>query len=293
MRTCDVLASSGHSHLAAKLFPFSFWDGSLFAKLTININYLFIDTRSKTGKWNINAVGLVLKMATSKVELLAARAAILPVDFAQRSLSFTDASPVPEEAEVLVLSKPHRGFSRNELARFTETVDAAVDGRFPKARYLVLDFHTAAPDPGCVSPEFNRLAANIETLVSRSPLIAAACVRGRIGGGDLELALACNMLVADGAAEFHFAIEQGSLGLYGSLATKLGYVYAERLMEQGATLTAEQMRDKLLVREILQLSDGLEPLWRFLERTSRRHNSSWAIFRAQRMASPSIYASLQ
>ncbi len=194
---------------------------------------------------------------------------------------------------MLVLSKPRRGFSRNELARFAETVDAAVDGHFPKARYLLLNFHTAAPDNGLVSPEFNRLAASIENLVSRSPLIAAACVRGHIGGADLELALACNMLMADTAAEFHFSADQGSLGLYGSLATKLGYVFAERIMEQGAILSAEQMKDKLLVREVLELSEGLDPLWRFLDRTSRRHNASWAIFRAQRMAAPSIYAGLQ
>ena len=228
----------------------------------------------------------------SKAEFFPASAPILSVDFAPRSLGVAEAAPAPEEAEVLVLSKPRRGFSRQELARFAETVDAAVDGRFPKARYLLLDFHTTAPDTGLVSPEFNRLAANIETLVSRSPLIAAACVRGRIGGSDLELALACNMLVADAGAEFHFASEQGSLGLYGSLATKLGYVFAERLMEQGVTLTAEQMKDKLLVREVLELSEGLDPLWRFLDRTSRRHNASWAIFRAQRMATPSIYAAL-
>jgi enoyl-CoA hydratase/carnithine racemase len=229
----------------------------------------------------------------SKAEFFPASSPILSVDFAPRSLGVAEAPPTPEEAEVLVLSKPRRGFSRSELARFAETVDAAVDGHFPKARYLVLDFHTAAPDAGLVSAEFNRLAANIETLVSRSRLIAAACVRGRIGGGDLELALACNMLVADAGAEFHFAADQGSLGLYGSLATKLGYVFAERIMEQGATLTAEQMKDKLLVREVLELSDGLEPLWRYLDRTSRRHNASWAIFRAQRMATPSIYAELQ
>jgi hypothetical protein len=235
---------------------------------------------------------LVLKMATSKVELVPSRTAVLPVDCSPRSLALADASPSPEEAEVLVLSKPHRGYPARELTRFAETLEAAVDGRFPKARYLVFDFHAAAPDLGCVSPAFNRLAANIESLVSRSPLIAVACVRGRIGGGDLELALACNMLVADTAAEFHFGAEQGSLGLYGSLATKLGYVYAERIMEQGVTLSAEQMKEKLLVRETLELSNGLEPLWRFLERTSRRHNSSWAIFRAQRMATPSVYASL-
>ncbi|HEY4031411.1 MAG TPA: hypothetical protein VGM25_13760 [Caulobacteraceae bacterium] len=204
-----------------------------------------------------------------------------------------DASPAAEEAEVLVLSKPHRGYSARELSRFAETLEAAVDGRFPKARYLVLDFHTPSPDIGAVGPAFNKLAATVETLVSRSSLIAVACVRGRIGGGDLELALACNMLVADAAAEFHFGVEQGSLGLYGSLATKVGYVYAERIMEQGVTLTTEQMKDKLLVRETLELSGGLEPLWRFLQRTSRRHNASWAIFRAQRMAAPSIYASLQ
>jgi enoyl-CoA hydratase/carnithine racemase len=229
----------------------------------------------------------------SKAEFFPASDAILPLDFAPRALSVAEAAPAPEQAEVLVLSKSRRGFSRQELARFAETVDAAVDGQFPRARYLVLDFQTPAPDVGFVSPEFNRLAANIENLVSRSPLIAAACVRGRIGGADLELALACNILVADTQAEFHFSADQASLGLYGSLATKLGYVYAERIMEQGATLTAEQMKDKLLVREVLELSEGLDPLWRFLDRTSRRHNASWAIFRAQRMAAPSIYAELQ
>lgn len=229
----------------------------------------------------------------SKAEFFTASGPILSVDFAPRALGVAEAPPSAEEAEVLVLSKPRRGFSKHELARFADTLDAAVDGRFPKARYLVLDFHTAAPDGGFVSPEFNRLAANIETLVSRSPLIAAACVRGRIGGGDLELALACNMMVADMGAEFHFAADQGSLGLYGSLATKLGYVFAERIMEQGAILTAEQMKDKLLLRDVLDLSEGLDPLWRFLDRTSRRHNASWAIFRAQRMAAPSIYAELQ
>jgi len=229
----------------------------------------------------------------SKAEFFPASTPILSVDFAPRALGIAEAPPSPEEAEVLVLSKPRRGFSKNELARFSETVDAAVDGLFPKARYLLLDFHTADPDSGFVSPEFNRLAANIENLVSRSPLIAAACVRGRLGGADLDLALACNMLVADAAAEFHFAADQGSLGLYGSLATKLGYVFAERIIEQGAVLTAEQMKDKLLVREVLELSEGLDPLWRFVDRTSRRHNASWAIFRAQRMAAPSIYSGLQ
>jgi enoyl-CoA hydratase/carnithine racemase len=229
----------------------------------------------------------------SKAEFFLASDAILPLEFAPRALSIAEAQSSREEAGVLVLSKPRRGFSKQELDRFSETVDAAIDGLYPKARYLVLDFHTAAPDLGFTSPEFHRLAANIENLVSRSPLIAAACVRGRIGGADLELALACNMMVADTQAEFHFAADHGSLGLYGSLATKLGYVFAERLMEQGATLTAEQMKDKLLVREVLELSEGLDPLWRFLDRTSRRHNASWAIFRAQRMATPSIYAELQ
>lgn len=231
-------------------------------------------------------------MAISKAEPLSESAIVLPLNGAL-SRSSGVAEHGAEDAEVLVLSKPHRGFSRQELARFSETVEAAVEGRFPKARYLVLDFHAPAPDSGCVSPEFNRLAAHVETLVTRSPLIAAACVRGRIGGADLELALACNIVVADAKAEFSFASEQGSLGLYGSLATKLGYVYAERLMEQGVTLTAEQMKDRLLVKEVLELSDGLEPLWRFLERTSRRHNASWAIFRAQRMATPAIYGHLQ
>src|SRR5437773_992905 len=102
----------------------------------------------------------------SKAEFFPASDAILPLDLAPRALGVAEAPPSPDQAEVLVLSKPRRGFSRQELARFSETVEGAVNGQFPKARYLLLDFQTPAPDIGFASAEFNRLAASIESLVS-------------------------------------------------------------------------------------------------------------------------------
>ena len=109
-----------------------------------------------------------MQIAMSKAEFFPANDPILPVDFAPRSLGVAETRPPAEEAEVLVLSKPRRGFSRQELAHFSETVDAAVEGAFPKARYLIgraefdywrqeeagLEDHSKSPFHDSVAPVF-------------------------------------------------------------------------------------------------------------------------------------------
>jgi hypothetical protein len=195
--------------------------------------------------------------------------------------------------DFIVLSKPQSGFSPEQIANFQETIEAAVEGAFGQIRYLVLDLVGTSPTPAVMDPAFLELAGAIETLVRSSAMISVACVRGQVAGAELELALAANLLVADTDAEFSFESEPTSaLGLYGCLAKKLGFVQAERLMDQGKILTAQQMSDLFLVKEMLDLSKNLDPLWRFLDRSGRRHNSAHSIYRAQSIASPSIYRSL-
>jgi len=195
--------------------------------------------------------------------------------------------------DFIVLSKFQPGFSPEQIADFRDTIEAALEGAFGQIRYLVLDLVGTLPAQTVSDPAFLQLAGEIETLVRSSDMISVACVRGEVAGADLELALAANLLVADAEAKFSFEAEPTSaLGLYGCLAKKLGFVQAERLMDQGQVLTTQQMSDLFLVKEALDLSKNLDPLWRFLERSGRRHNSAHSIYRAQSIAAPSIYRSL-
>lgn len=195
--------------------------------------------------------------------------------------------------DFIVLSKYQSGFSLEQIADFRETIDAAQQGAFGPVRYIVLDLVGNAPSATVNDRTFLELAGAVETLVRSSPIISVACARGQIAGADLELALAANVLVADAKATFSFAAEPTSaLGLYGCLAKKLGFVQAERLMDQAQILSTEQMCELFLVKETLDLNENMDALWRFLERSGRRHNASHAIYRAQSIASPSIYRSL-
>ena len=195
--------------------------------------------------------------------------------------------------DFIVLSKDQPGFTPQQIAQFRQAIDAAAEGAFGEIRYLILDLASDTPAAAADDPDFLELAGAVETLVRWTTIIPVACVRGQAAGADLELALAANILVSDTNARFSFAVEPTSaLGLYGSLARKLGFVSAERLMDQAKTLTAEQMAELFLVKEVLDLGQDMDPLWSFLERIGRRHNSSYAIYRAQCMAAPSIYKGL-
>ena len=195
--------------------------------------------------------------------------------------------------DFIVLHKDQPGFTPGQIAEVRQTIDAAAEGAFGEIRYLVLALASGAPAGAADDPAFLELAGAVETLVRWTTIIPVACVGGQVAGADLELALAANILVADTHAMFSFASEPTSaLGLYGSLARKLGFVSAERLMDQAKTLTAQEMAELFLVKEVLDLERDADALGGFLARIGRRHNSSYAIYRAQCMAAPSIYKGL-
>jgi enoyl-CoA hydratase/carnithine racemase len=197
------------------------------------------------------------------------------------------------DRDFITLHKGQPGFTPRQIAEFRQTIDAAAEGAFGEIRYLVMDLASGSPAGAADDPAFLELAGAVETLVRWTTIIPVACVRGQVAGADLELALTANILVSDAKALFSFAAEPTSaLGLYGTLARKLGFVSAERLMDQAKTLTAEEMAALFLVKEVLDLDRSMDALWSFLARIGRRHNSSYAIYRAQCMAAPSIYKGL-
>lgn len=191
-----------------------------------------------------------------------------------------------DELETIVLSKTDPGFSPDVIARLTEVVRAAAAGQLGRLKFLVFDFDHVGEAGVSGSAAFEALVGEAANLILQAPVVLIANARGHMGGDDLEFALACSMLIGEADARFSFAADPiVSLGVYGFLVHKIGFVRAERLMEGAEILTAQQMQDLLLLKDIAEPASGLEGVRKFLMRTSRRHNSCYGIYRAHRMAS--------
>ncbi len=190
--------------------------------------------------------------------------------------------------QALVVTKTSPGLGEAQARSLTSLVRSIGLGQLGNPMYLVLDFaHLGHAEPAHGNG-FEGLATELTGLVLKAPVVPVAFVRTEVGGGDLELALACSVLVADDGARFDFNADPlEALGLYALLAQKIGFVRAERLMEQGRRISAEEMKELLLVKEVVRADQGLDDLEAFLARHMRRHNSFHSIYRAQRLLSAS------
>ena len=191
-------------------------------------------------------------------------------------------TPAPR-CEALVVTKLRAGLDAGLAANLAEIVQAAGAGRLGRPKYLVLDFAHAPDDaPGAFEPA--ELAKDIADLVLRAPVVPVAFVRAPLSAADVELALSCSLVIAQASATFDFDVDPlQAFELYALVAQKIGFVRTERLMEQGRKPDAAEMKDLLLVHDVIAEDGGLAPLEGLLERHLRRHNSFHSIYRAQRM----------
>ena len=189
-----------------------------------------------------------------------------------------------EDLDTVILTKTMTGFDAACIAELRERIRDAAAGRLGRLKFLVMDFaHNGHAGPAN-SDEFDALITEAANLILSAPIVLIANARGPMAGADIEFALACSMLVGEEGAQFSFAEDPiVSVETYGFLAQKLGFVRAERLMESGEILTAHQMQELLLLKDVIDDSEGLRG---FLAKTARRHNSCYGIYRAHRMASP-------
>jgi hypothetical protein len=224
-------------------------------------------------------------------------AAVLPM---LSSLRKAPAAPVEglierrlEAQQSLVVTKLAAGFDDACVERLGHIVEDVVAGRRGRIKYLVFDFahHMERDSEG--GQGFDQLIRAVADLVLDVPIVSVASVRADLSGADLELALACNVMVAEPGRRFSFAADPAvSLATYGFLSQKIGFVRAERLMERGASLDAVQMNELLLVKSLLEPNLGFAGLEQFLDRSVRRHNSTYGIYRAQRIAHPTLIQAL-
>jgi enoyl-CoA hydratase/carnithine racemase len=189
-----------------------------------------------------------------------------------------------DDLDTVILTKTITGFDNATIAELRERIRDAAAGRLGRLKFLVMDFDHAGHAGPANSDEFDALITEAANLILSAPVVLIANARGPMAGADIEFALACSMLVGEADTQFSFAEDPiVSMETYGFLAQKLGFVRAERLMESGEILTAQQMHELLLLKDVIDDSEGLRG---FLAKTARRHNSCYGIYRAHRMASP-------
>ncbi len=190
-----------------------------------------------------------------------------------------------EDVETLIITKAVPGFSPAVVAGLSNLVRAAAAGRLGTLKFLVFDFAHEGFPLSLGAEGFEALAAEMTNLILTSPILTVAVARANLAGADLEFALTCNMMVGELGRRFSFAADPASsMGAYGILSQKIGFVRAERLMERGEIIGAAEMEGLWLLKETLEETGDLTAIEAFVRKTARRYNACLGIHRAQRMA---------
>lgn len=194
-----------------------------------------------------------------------------------------------KDRQALVLHKTRPGFDAMTIRTITELL-AAIDRReLNDIRYLVYDFAHGAREAPKPAEGFGEIAAQNSELIVDTPVITLAWARGLMSGSDFDFAMHCSAIVAEKNAHFSFSGDPSDLlGLYAAIGRTLGFVKAERLIEHNAAITAEEARELLIVRDVVEPQAGIATMEQYLTQFGRRYNASHAIFRAQRMVQPVV-----
>jgi hypothetical protein len=188
-----------------------------------------------------------------------------------------------EAGDVLVVTKLNPGFDDRCVDDLTRLLSAISSGRIAHPKYLVFDFAHRHRGNASASAGFQNLVAANSEIILNAPVITVAWVRSFLAGADFEFASHCSMLAAEKDALFSFDGDPARLfGLYASLARKIGLVKTQGLMEKGAVLGAEDMRNIMLANDVVDAGRGLAAISDYMRQCGRRYNAAYSIFRAQR-----------
>jgi enoyl-CoA hydratase/carnithine racemase len=194
-----------------------------------------------------------------------------------------------DDLDAVVVTKATAGFTAETIERLRTLIRDAAAGRLGQLKFIAFDLAHEGEAELAASEEFQALVGEAANLILQAPVVLVASARGPMAGADLDFALACSMLIGEAGATFSFGADPViSMDTYGFLAQKLGFVRAERLMESGEVLSAEQMHGLLLLKHVSEQGSGFDGVRRFLTRTARRYNSCYGIYRAHRMAASAV-----
>ena len=122
------------------------------------------------------------------------------------------------------------------------------------------------------------------------PIVTIALVQGDALGGGFETALSFDVLVAERSAKFClpeilFNLFPG-MGAYSFLARRLDSVRAERLINSGAMMSAEQLFEMGIVDILAEDGQGHTAVSRYITKESARLNARLAINETRRRVNP-------
>ncbi len=200
------------------------------------------------------------------------------------------------EAGALRIHKSSAGFDDRDVAAAIDVIERAEnwidDGSL---KYLVLDFGHASRSmqgahPRSVpvrSANFAVLLHAHANLVLRVPVISVAIARTRIAGADLEMALSSNVIFAEEEASFVLPRRgDGDGRVFSFLDSKLGPKFGPGTFDGGVTLTAHEMRELRLVRDVYPSGEAGPGVDKWMAQSIRRHNAAYLVYRAQRVVAP-------
>lgn len=132
------------------------------------------------------------------------------------------------------------------------------------------------------------LHRNLNTL--GLPMITIGLVQGDAFGGGFETLLSFNVIVAERTAKFGFPESLFGLfpgmGAYTLLSRRIGAAFAEEMMLNGRTYTADEMVDAGLVHIVAEPGQGIEAVRDYMARNKRRHAGARGVYRAGREVNP-------
>ena len=134
----------------------------------------------------------------------------------------------------------------------------------------------------------NLLHRNINNL--ELPITTVALVQGQTLGGGFEMALSCDIIIAErsvemGFPEILFNLFPG-MGAYNLLTRRIGASLAERMILSGRTYTAEELYEMGVVDVLAEDGEGVETTHRYLNSHNRSHNTVQAMKKIRQIVHP-------
>lgn len=128
------------------------------------------------------------------------------------------------------------------------------------------------------------------------PLTTIALVQGECLGGGFEIALSCDLIVAEQQARFGFPEILFNLfpgmGAYSVLKRLVGIKKTEDLLTSGKVYTAQEMFDLGIIDAIVANGEGVEAVNTLIKKRSASANGLTPILSIRRMIDPISYGEL-
>ncbi len=122
------------------------------------------------------------------------------------------------------------------------------------------------------------------------PIVTIALVQGDALGGGFELALCCNVLIAEKSAQFGFPEILFNLfpgmGAYSFLTRKVGMAKAEKIITSGKLFTAQEMYEAGVVDVLAEDGEGEKALYDYISLHAKRRNAYQALLRVRNRVNP-------